>query len=103
MFFIFPSNELICILFRLQLKDYDSALTYINEAIISASAYPEIMETGIYHANKGLICLKKGLFEEAKTWCVHAQKASKRSNDPDGKEQAKYCMDEYEKFMKNKD
>lgn len=86
---------------RLQLKDYDSALTYINEAIVLASAYPELMETGIYHANKGLICLKKGLFDEAKRFCAHAEKASKRSNDPDGTEQAKYCMAEYEKFMKN--
>lgn len=86
----------------LQLKDYDAALAYINETIILASPYPELMETGIYHANKGLICLKKGLFDEAKLFCVHALKASKRSNNSDGQEQAKYCMDEYEKFTKNK-
>ena len=40
---------------------------------------------------------------EAKQYCVQAQKASKNSNDPDGIEQSKYCMDEYEKFMKNND
>lgn len=60
-----------------------------------------MIETGIYHANKGLICMKKGLLEDAKKMCVHAEEKSQRSNDADGKEQAKYCMDEFEKAMKN--
>lgn len=84
------------------MNDYDSALGYIDDAIVRASAYPEMRDSGIYHANKGLICLKKGLHEDAKKYCTHAEKASQRSNDPDGQEQAKYCMNEYEKFMKNK-
>lgn len=65
-----------------------------------ASAYPEKLETGIYHANKALICLKKGLLAEAEKLCHHAEKASQRSNDPDGKEQAKYCKEEIKKAMK---
>lgn len=84
------------------MKDYDSAHAYINEAIVLASVYPELMESGVYHANKGLICLQKSLFDDAKQYCLHALKASKRSNHSEGKEQAKHCMDEYEKFMKIK-
>lgn len=82
------------------MNDFDSALAYIDDAIIKASVHPDMMESGIYHANKGLICLKKGLIQEGEKFCLHAKKLSHRSDDPDGKEHAKYCMDEYEKFMK---
>lgn len=81
------------------MNDYDSALAYIDDAIVKASAYPDLLESGIYHANKGLICLKKGLIQIGEKFCQHAEKLSHRSDDPDGKAQAKYCMDEYQKFM----
>lgn len=84
------------------MNDFDGALYNIDEAILLASPYPELMETGIYHANKALICLKKGLLPEAKLLCKHAADASRRSNDPDGKEQAKYCLEQIEKFVKSK-
>lgn len=84
------------------MKDYESAHKYIDEAIVLASAYPEIIESGIYHANKGLICIKEGLLEDAKKMCHHAEKASARSNHADGKEQAKYCLEEFQKAMKKK-
>lgn len=83
-----------------QINDFDAADLYIDEAIVLASAYPELMETGIYHANKALICLKKGLLAEAARFCDHADKATKRSNDPDGIEQAKYCAEQVKKAMK---
>ena len=85
-----------------QVNDFDSAEQYIDEALVLASAYPELMETGIYHANKALICLRKGLLDDAKILCNHANKASQRSNDPDGKEQAKYCQEEVEKAFKKR-
>lgn len=83
-----------------QIKDFDAADRYIDEALLLASAYPELLETGIYHANKALICLKKGLLDEARRMCEHADKASKRSNDPDGREQANYCLEQLKKAMK---
>lgn len=67
-----------------------------------ASAYPELMETGIYHANKALISLKKGLLDDAQRFCNHAIKATQRSNDPDGKEQANYCQEEIAKAFKKR-
>lgn len=84
------------------MNDFDSADQFIDEAILLASAYPELMETGIYHANKALICLRKGLLDEAQRYCKHADQASRRSNDPDGKEQAKYCLEQVEKALKKK-
>lgn len=84
-----------------QVNDFDSAEQCIDEAIMLASAYPEILETGIYHANKALICLRKGLLQEAQILCNHADKASRRSNDPDGKEQVKYCLEQVQKAFKN--
>lgn len=88
--------------FVIQVGELSSAEQYINEAIILASAYPEIIETGIYHANKALICLKQGLLDEAQKLCNHANNASQRSNDPDGIEQAKYCQKEVEKAFKKR-
>lgn len=84
------------------MKNYEEAHKYIDEAIVLASAYPDMIETGIYHANKGLICMKEGLLEDAEKMCRHAKKASARSNHPDGQEQAKYCLDEFQKATKKK-
>lgn len=70
----------------IQLNDFEGALYNIDEAILLASPYPELIDSGIYHANKALILLRKGLLSEAKLLCEHANTASKRSNDPDGKE-----------------
>lgn len=85
-----------------QVDDLNSAEHHIDEALVLASAYPEVIETGIYHANKALICLKKGLLDDAKKLCNHAINASQRSNDPDGIEQAKYCQKEVEKAFKKR-
>lgn len=64
--------------------------------------YPDLWETGIYHANKGLISLKKGILAEATKMCRHAQELSKNSKSPDGIEQAKYCLDEIHKVLATK-
>lgn len=99
-----PPNALSIFFFRFltQVNDFDSAEQTIDEALVLASAYPELMETGIYHANKALICLRKGLLDDAKRLCNHANKASQRSNDPDGKKQAIYCQEEVEKAFKKR-
>lgn len=82
------------------MNEIDSAEKYIDEALRLASVYPEMYESGIYHANKSLICLKKGLLSEAKRLCNHADKASRRIDDADGKEQAKYCLEQIEEAFK---
>lgn len=84
------------------MKDLDAADNFIDEALILAGPYPDLNETGIYHANKALICLQKGLLDDAQRFCKHAIKASQRSKDPDGIEQAKYCSEQIEKVLKKK-
>lgn len=84
-----------------QMKDFDSADKFIDEAIRLSSVYTEMIESGIYHANKALICLQRGLLSEAQRFCNHADKASLRSGDPDGREQAKYCLEQIQNAMKN--
>lgn len=84
------------------MNDLDSAEKYINEALRLASAYPEIYESGIYHANKALIFLKKGLLDEAQKLCNQADKSSRRINDPDGMEQAKYCLEQIREALNSK-
>ncbi|XP_031623212.1 tetratricopeptide repeat protein 19 homolog, mitochondrial [Contarinia nasturtii] len=86
----------------LHVNNLDDAEKYINEALRLASPYPEIYESGIYHANKALILLKKGLLDEAQRLCDHADKASRRINDPDGMEQAKYCMEQIKEAFRTK-
>lgn len=86
----------------MQVNDFDSADIYIDEALALVSAYPDMLNTGIYHANKALICLKKGLLPDAERYCRHACRVSEQSKDPDGLEQAKYCLEELEKAKKKK-
>lgn len=64
------------------------------------AAFPDMYESGIYHANKGMIFFRKGLIKQAEQMCIYANKLAKRSNDADGLAQAKYCLDEIEKAMK---
>lgn len=70
------------------------AEVYINEALQLAKQFPELYETGIYHANQGLLYMKKGLMEEAKKACRMALRKAIKSDNEDGKQNAKYCIDQ---------
>lgn len=83
--------------------DLDLAEKYINEALTYASGFPELIDSGIYHANKGLILLKRNLYEDASRFCKHAMKIATQTQNGDGKEQAEYCLKQIDKFIgKNK-
>lgn len=72
---------------------------YINDAIKLARSYPEMYQTGIYHANLGMLYLKKGLLPEARKSCSQAQRMAEESNSADGVEQANYCIDQINAAM----
>lgn len=59
-------------------------------------------ESGIYHANKGLILLKKGLMQQAEKLCIFAGERSKKSGNTEGQAQAKYCLEEVQKTLNEK-
>lgn len=65
-----------------------------------AKEYPELLATGIYQANKGLICLRKGLIKEAKDSCTKALKIASKSEAKEGEKQAKYCLEQIAKALK---
>lgn len=56
--------------------------------------HPELYESGVYEANRGLVYLKKGLISQAQKSCENALRQAKRSQNPDGIEQSTFCLDE---------
>lgn len=84
---------------RFQLDDFAAAEMYINEAIQLAKTYPEMFETGIYHANLGLLYLRKGLLPQARSSCSTARRMAKESNSADGIDQANYCIEQIKAMM----
>lgn len=83
-----------------QTNNLDEAEKYINEAIMLGSVFPEMYESGVYHANKGMIFLRKNLVDQASSMCKYAEKMANRSKDPDGHAQAKYCLEQIEEALK---
>lgn len=77
-------------------------MEHIDEAIQFATAFPELIGTGIYHANKALIYTKQGLLIDAQLFCKHADKAAHQSKDPDGLARAKCCSEQIEKAKSRK-
>lgn len=76
-----------------------AAEVYINGAIQSARKYPEMYQTGIYHANLGMLYLKKGMLAEARKNCSQARRMAKESNSDDGIDQADYCIEQIKAQM----
>lgn len=83
-----------------QTKEFDTAEAYIEEALIVAVNYPELLETGIYHANKGLILLKRQFWSGAGLECKHAESLSKKSKNAYVSEKSKYCLEQVENALK---
>lgn len=77
-----------------------AADVYMDEALKLAEEYPQLLETGVYHANKGLISLRKGLFDAARVNCTTALRAATKSESQGGQEQAKYCLEQLAQAMK---
>lgn len=75
---------------------------YMDEALKMASPFPELYSSGIYHANKGMILMKKGLLDKAKKLCEYGEKLANKSKNADGKAQANYCLGQVIEAM-NKD
>lgn len=86
---------------KFQLNDLDTAEKYIDDAIIQGMQHPEIIETGIYHANKGLIHLKKGDLTYAWLAADHAKKLSEKSKNAYSSKISDYCLEQIGKAGKS--
>lgn len=73
---------------------------YMDEALKLASPFPELYTSGIYHANKGMIMLQKGLLDQAKKMCEYGNNLAKKSKNADGEAQANYCLGQVNEAMK---
>lgn len=76
------------------MEEFNEAEKYINLAIAFARNYPELYESGIYHANQGLLYLRRGLEAQARKACSYALQRAEGSKHPEGVEQAKYCLEQ---------
>lgn len=81
------------------MNDLESADKYVSEALSCAALYPDLIESGIYQANYGLILLKRGLIKQATNECEEAEKLARRQKNSSGKEQADYCIQQIKKVL----
>lgn len=76
----------------LQVDDLVGAEVYINEAIELSKQFPELIDSGIFQANQGMIFIRRGLLDQAKKTCSLAWRMAKNAKNEDGMEQADYCL-----------
>lgn len=86
----------------MQVDDLEAAEKYMDEAMERAKNYPELLNTGVYQANKGLICIKKGLIAEATQQCNDALRAARKYEIREGQEHAKYCLEQIASYTSRK-
>lgn len=68
------------------------AEVYLTEAIELSKHFPELYDSGVFQANRGLLFIKQGLLDEAKKICTFAWRSAKKSESDDGIQQADYCL-----------
>jgi tetratricopeptide repeat protein 19 len=81
-----------------ELKEYDSASSYLKEAIDIAKKI-EIEDISPYHINMGMLFLKQKVLEKAKTSCNLGWKMAKQYENKDATSAAERCLDEVKKAM----
>lgn len=88
------------ILFCFQLDDTTNAKKYLEEALVLAKNFPDMIEAGVLKANLGLLYLHDGMLDKAKEVCSTAWREGKKQNFKDTMDQASYCLDEIKKVWK---
>lgn len=83
---------------NLQINDLVGAEVYITEALELAKQFPDMYDSGVFQANHGMLMMKQGLLDQAKKTCEFAWRSAKKAKNPDGIEQADYCLSELKKL-----
>lgn len=89
-------NNLSCVC--AELKEYDSSLQYLNEAIKIAKKI-DIEDLSPYHINLGMLYIKQKLLEKAKTSCTMGWKMATKYENKEAIEAANRCLDQVKKAM----
>lgn len=87
-------NNLSCVC--AELKEYDSSLQYLNEAIKIAKKI-EIEDLSPYHINLGMLYLKQKLLEKAKESCSFGWKMATKYENKEAVEAANRCLEQVKK------
>lgn len=83
----------------MQIDDLVGAEVYINEALqLAKDEFPDLYDTGVFQANRGMLLMKQGLFDQAKKMCSAAWRSAKRVGSTDGIEQSNYCLETLKKL-----
>jgi tetratricopeptide (TPR) repeat protein len=83
-----------------QLNDFAMAEAYLQEAIELAKQMPELVDSGIFQVNLGLLYLQQGLLARAKDVCSLAWKVGSKMKSQETIHQANYCLDQIKLMTK---
>ncbi|XP_032677608.1 tetratricopeptide repeat protein 19 homolog, mitochondrial isoform X2 [Odontomachus brunneus] len=81
------------------LEKYDEAMKYFSAALELGKNIPDLPELCALHVNLGNTFLKKGLYNEAKKFCLEGRKIAKQNNDNNGLYEADVCLEEIKKLL----
>lgn len=79
---------------------FDEARRYILKALDLVKSVKDTSQEGVLLANLGLIYLREGLINEAKTSCSQAWKTGKTQHNDAAIEQAEYCLNEIKTYTR---
>ncbi|XP_065355718.1 tetratricopeptide repeat protein 19 homolog, mitochondrial isoform X2 [Calliphora vicina] len=77
---------------------FGEARRYILKALDLVKSIKDTSQEGVLLANLGLIYLREGLINEAKTYCSQAWKTGKTQQNDAAIEQAEYCLNEIKTY-----
>jgi Tetratricopeptide repeat len=83
-----------------QLNDFAMAEAYLQEAIELAKQMPELVDSGIFQVNLGLLYLQQGMLARAKEVCTFAWKVGTKMKSQETVHQANYCLDQIKSMSK---
>lgn len=75
-----------------------AAEVYLAEALELVKNFPELESSGIFQANRGILLMKQGLVQQAKTLCSNAWRLATNNQNKNGLDQANYCLKQLEEF-----
>lgn len=84
----------------MQTGNLKDAEHYLKSAAKLSMKLPEMEEIGSIYANLGIVFMKQGLLEEAKSACGKAWKLGNGNKNHEIESQATYCLNELKKVLK---
>jgi len=84
-------------------NDFDSAISYLTEAVAIGNKLPDMKDLGSVLINLGTVYMKKGMMKEAKQFYQDAWKNAKKHNNAEVLKEASSCLDELKSSKNTKE